>query len=95
MSRHDNRNIAAVEASFQIATRRFFSRVATRVGHQDQWPPVLAADQRNKDSYQDSLCKPQLVHPWSDVRDLRSAQAETCLAAAALRSGPLANLKGK
>jgi len=37
MSRHDNRDIAAVEAIYQTAASKLFRHATTRVGHQNQW----------------------------------------------------------
>jgi hypothetical protein len=48
------------------------------------------------DARRDSYLKLQLPHPWFDLLDLRSAaQTKMCLAAEAVRHGPLANMTDK
>jgi hypothetical protein len=44
-SLHRNRNIVAVAAIYQITTRKLFRYTATRPGHQNQWPTLVASDQ--------------------------------------------------
>jgi hypothetical protein len=44
MSTHDNRDIAAVEASYQIATSKLFRQVTKSAGHQNQWPPFVSGE---------------------------------------------------